>query len=138
MCKLGFSPNKSQLKDIVWNYVTANNIHMPFTNNWPGKDWVQNFMRHNKLSTKKANIISSTQKSSTLNPFLIHDFYDGIKEIITTKKTRLIANMECRRNWISNRTPEIKSYGTSWWSLLYINWTTTALQEQLVEKIQSY
>ena len=43
-------------------------------------------MRHNKLSTKKANIISSTQKSSTLNPFLIHDFYDGIKEIITTKK----------------------------------------------------
>ena len=43
-------------------------------------------MRHNKLSTKKANIISSTQKSSTLNPFLIHDFYDAIKEIITTKK----------------------------------------------------
>ena len=59
---------------------------MPFTNDRPDKDLGRNFMRHNKLSTKKANIISSTQKSSTLNPFLIHDFYDAIKEIITTKK----------------------------------------------------
>ena len=38
MCKLGFNQNKSQLKDIVQNYVTANNIHMPFANNRPGKD----------------------------------------------------------------------------------------------------
>ena len=86
MCKLGSSPNKSQLKDIVQNYVTANNIHMPFTNDQPGKDWVPNFMRHNKLSTKKANIISSARKSSTSNPFLIYDFYNVIEETITTKK----------------------------------------------------
>ena len=33
MCKLGFSPNKSQLKDIVQNYVMASNIHTPFTYN---------------------------------------------------------------------------------------------------------
>ena len=33
MCKLGFSPNKSQLKDIVQNYVTAKNTLMPFVNN---------------------------------------------------------------------------------------------------------
>ena len=59
MCKLGFSPNKPQLKHIVQDYVMASNIHMPFTNNQPGKDWVQNFMHRNKLSTKKANIISS-------------------------------------------------------------------------------
>ena len=38
MCKFEFSPNKSQLKDIVQNYVTANNIRMPFTNNRPDKD----------------------------------------------------------------------------------------------------
>ena len=86
MCKLGFSPNKSQLKYIVQNYVTANNIHTPFTNNRPGKNWVRNFMRRNKLSTKKANIINSARKSSTSNPFLIYDFYDVIEEIITTKK----------------------------------------------------
>ena len=40
VCKVGFSPNKFQLKDIVQNYVTANNIHTTFTNNQPGKDWV--------------------------------------------------------------------------------------------------
>ena len=40
ICKLGFSPIKSQLKNIVQNYVTANNIHTPFTNNQPVKDWV--------------------------------------------------------------------------------------------------
>ena len=33
MCKLGFSTNKSQLKYIVQNYGTANNIYTPFTNN---------------------------------------------------------------------------------------------------------
>ena len=60
MCKLGFTPNKSQLKDIVQNYVMTNNIHAPFTNNQPGKDWVQNFMCHSKLSTKKAKIISKS------------------------------------------------------------------------------
>ena len=38
MCKLGFSPNRSQLKDIVQSYVTSNNIKTPFTNNRPGKD----------------------------------------------------------------------------------------------------
>ena len=43
-------------------------------------------MCRNKLSTKKANIISSTRKSSTSNPFLIYYFYDVIEEIITTKK----------------------------------------------------
>ena len=68
MYKLGFSPNKSQLKDIVQNYVMANNIHTPFTNNRPGKDWARNFMRRNKLSTKKANIISSARK----RPHQIH------------------------------------------------------------------
>ena len=33
MFKLGFSTNKSQLKYIVQNYGTANNIYTPFTNN---------------------------------------------------------------------------------------------------------
>ena len=59
MCKLGLSPKNSQLKDTVQNYVTANNIHTPLTNNRPSKDWLQNFMRRNKLSIKKANIIIS-------------------------------------------------------------------------------
>ena len=86
MSKLGFSPNRSQLKDIVQNYVTTNNINTSFRNNQTGKDWVRNFMRRNKLSTKKANIISSARNSSTSNPFLIHDY----------RKTRSIANMECR------------------------------------------
>ena len=43
-------------------------------------------MRGNKLSNKKANIISSARKLSTSNSFLIYDFYDVIEEIITTRK----------------------------------------------------
>ena len=85
MCKLGFSPNRSQLKDIVQSYVTSNNIKTPFTNNRPGKDWVRDFMSRNKLSGKKANIISSARKSATSNPFLIYDFYEVIDRIITEK-----------------------------------------------------
>ena len=43
-------------------------------------------MHGNKLSNKKANIISSARKLSTSNSFLIYDFYDVIEEIITTRK----------------------------------------------------
>ena len=42
-------------------------------------------MRRNKLSTKRANIISSAQKSSISNLFLIFGFYDVIEQIITKK-----------------------------------------------------
>ena len=82
MCTLGFSPTKDQIKDLVKEYVEGHNIKTPFNNNRPGKDWIRLFMNRNKLSLKKANMISSARKSATSNPFVIYDFYDVIEKII--------------------------------------------------------
>ena len=83
LCKLGFSPTKSDLQNLVKDYVVENNLTTPFKNNCPGKDWIRAFMIRNNLSLKKANMISSARKSSTANPFIIYDFYDVIEKIIT-------------------------------------------------------
>ena len=49
----------------------------------PGPDWLKLFMKHNKLSFKKANMISAARKSATSNPFIIYDFYNQLDEIVT-------------------------------------------------------
>ena len=83
LCKLGFSPTKIDIQNLVKNYVVEHNLKTPFKNNCPGKDWIREFMNRNNLSLKKANMISSARKSSTANPFIIYDFYDVIENIIT-------------------------------------------------------
>ena len=39
-------------------------------------------MNRNKLSLKKATMISSARKSATGNPFIVYDFLDVIEDII--------------------------------------------------------
>ena len=75
MSRLGFNPSRSQLKDIVQDYVTIKTIESTFKNNRPEKDWIRGFIQRNKLSMKKANIISAARKSATSNPFLIYDSF---------------------------------------------------------------
>ena len=69
MWRLGFSPSRSQLKDIVQDYVTMNKIENPFKNNHPGKDWIKGFMQRNNLSMKTANILSHARKISNFQSF---------------------------------------------------------------------
>ena len=38
-------------------------------------------MKRNKLSHKKAEVISSARKSNTTNPFIIYDFFDQVKKV---------------------------------------------------------
>ena len=38
-------------------------------------------MRRNKLSHKKAKMISSARKSNMANPFIIYDFFDQLEEV---------------------------------------------------------
>ena len=44
-------------------------------------------MKGQKLSTKKATMISAARKAATFNPFIVYDFYDVIDKII--KKNNL-------------------------------------------------
>ena len=43
--------------------------------------WVENFLKRQKFTAKKATIISTARKAVIANPFLIYDFYDIIKRI---------------------------------------------------------
>ena len=77
LCKVGFSPTKGEILDLVAQYVKENKINVKqFANGRPGKDWFKAFMNRNNLSLKKANMISVARKSATGNPFVINDFYD--------------------------------------------------------------
>lgn len=38
-------------------------------------------MKRNKLSHKKAEMISSATKLNTANPFIIYDFFDQLEEV---------------------------------------------------------
>ena len=86
LCNAGFSPSTNEIKDLVRDYVRANSITNPFNDDRPGKDWLRNFMKRQKLSTKKATIISAARKAATANPFIIFDFYEVVEKIIKEKK----------------------------------------------------
>ena len=46
-----------------------------------GNTWLINFLRRNKLTMKKAEMISSAQMSNTANPFIIYDFFDQFENV---------------------------------------------------------
>ena len=66
LCTLGFSPTRSQVTDLVKDYVTLHGTKTAFKENRPGKEWLRNFMKRNKLNTKKANMISCARRFGTV------------------------------------------------------------------------
>ena len=50
-----------------------------FSNNRPGYKWIKNFLKHNRLTLKKAEMISTARMVNTSNPFIIYDFYDTLE-----------------------------------------------------------
>ena len=60
--KIGFSPSTDEVLDLVSKYLKENNIKAAK---------LKLFMKRNKLSFKKANMISAARKSATSNPFII-------------------------------------------------------------------
>ena len=58
LCKIGFSPSKDEVLDLVSKYFKENNIKAAkFKDGRPGPDWLKLCMKRNKLSFKKANMI---------------------------------------------------------------------------------
>ena len=55
--RIGFSPTKEQIKDIVKEYVQLYKLITPFKNDRPRKNWIRGFMNRNKLLLKIATMI---------------------------------------------------------------------------------
>lgn len=51
--KLGVAPSRNQIKDMVQDYVRANNLSTPFTRDRPGRDWLKLFLRRNNLKVDR-------------------------------------------------------------------------------------
>ena len=104
LCKIGFSPTMNEILDLVAEYIAVNNLRIPmFASGRPGKHWFRAFMKRNKLSLKKANMISAARKSATGTPFIIHDFYDQLKKVITDK------NFEAKHIWNCDEMTQLRA-----------------------------
>ena len=63
----------------------TNNLTTVFKDGKPGRDWLLRFLKRNKLSTKKANMLSKACHSATANPFIVYDFYENLDRVVTEK-----------------------------------------------------
>lgn len=64
------------------DYLDSNKITVSqFKNNKPGYKWMKGFMKRNRLTNKKAEMISAARKSNTSNPFIIYDFFDQLEKV---------------------------------------------------------
>lgn len=54
MAQWGFALTTKEIKNVVADYVSQNNISTPFNSNTgrPGKDWMTNFLRRHNLSIR--------------------------------------------------------------------------------------
>ena len=67
---------------MVGEYIKANELKiLQFKDGKPGYTWLTNFFKRNKLTMKKAEMISSARLSNTANPFIIYDFYDQLEKV---------------------------------------------------------
>ena len=70
------------LQNVVADYISLNNMTVhQFKEGIPGYTCIRNFLRHNKLSIKKDEMISSARLSNTANPFIIYDFLDQLEKV---------------------------------------------------------
>lgn len=96
---MGYPCDKSELKRLVQEYVTANNIDTPFTNGMPGNDWYYGFMRrHPRLSLKKPEQLQKARVSAR-DPFVVYEFFDMVRALyaesaITDSSAPLIFNAD--------------------------------------------
>ena len=48
-----------------------------------GKKYFKSFMKRNRISLKKANMISSARKSANSNSFIVFGFYDTLEKVMS-------------------------------------------------------
>ena len=81
MEKMGMGPTIREFQEIVCEYITANEIATPFTDNRPGPDWVANFLKRHNLALKKGGQMQLARKALTSDPFVIFGYYDKLEVI---------------------------------------------------------
>lgn len=91
---LGFGMTGKDIGELVFSYVDYNEhargektFKYRGRKGYPGPDWLEKFIQKNNLSSKQATTLSTARYNATKNPFVIHHFYDLLKD--TMKKLKI-------------------------------------------------
>ena len=98
LCRIGLSPTVDEIRIIVGEYINTNNIMSLFKDGIPERQWLERFFKSNKLTLKKATMISRERKDFTSNPFLVFDFYEQLSTIIDSN------NLQPNQIWNMDET----------------------------------
>lgn len=79
--KNGFGLSKSEVLDLVQNYVLVNNIKTCFKDKRPGDDWWLLFSKRHRLSLKAAEPLEHSRENQK-NPFVVYGFFDLLEGVI--------------------------------------------------------
>jgi hypothetical protein len=82
LAKNGFGLTKTEVQDLVAEYLKKTGIQSRFKNNRPGNDWWLAFKSRYKLSIKKPEGLEHSRKSQLSDPFVIYEFYDRLEKAI--------------------------------------------------------
>nr|XP_026483579.1 uncharacterized protein LOC113391735 [Vanessa tameamea] len=97
MEKWGFGLSREEVLNLVAEFVKSNNLHTPFTNNKPGKDWFINFRKRHRLSIKKPQPVEYVRKKMT-DPFVIFEYFKLLEDTLSAlnlfQSPHLIWNMD--------------------------------------------
>ena len=68
--------------NLVAGYIKINGIKVDkFKDGKHGDKWFKSFIKRNNLSLKRAEMISTTRKVNTSNPFIIYDSFDQLEKV---------------------------------------------------------
>lgn len=79
MEKYGLGLTKSEVQELVADFVRKNNISVPFKNGNPGSAWFTAFKNRHNLSVKKPQAVEYARKKA-VNPFIIYPYFDLLQE----------------------------------------------------------
>ena len=89
MAAIGFAPTISDIREIVRDYVLANDhgrakkvFDYKGVKGCPGPNWVSNFIRKNKLSLKEATKLCTARHNATKNPFIVNHWFDILEKTV--------------------------------------------------------
>jgi hypothetical protein len=82
MSQWGFGLTKSEVLNIVAEFVQRNQLKVPFKNGRPGERWFKSFTVRYRLSLKKPQAVEFARKKAA-DPFIINAYFDLLLQILT-------------------------------------------------------
>lgn len=81
MEKHGFGLTKTEMLEMVAEFINKNKISTPFKNGTPGNSWFTAFKKRHRLAVKKPQAVEYARKKA-INPFIVYPYYDLLNKTL--------------------------------------------------------